>query len=157
MVTNLGATAGNYDSQFGEFVSDDHVRLAKVLSDYRPGLSLVYIPKHDRLTANDNQKPWAIEDNNPLLGRHIIRYLTEDEMKNPAAVLAWIFDGDLSKHRPVDIMDRIENEERAQKLLQLKKQEDELEDIADHMAFYLTGGRNKLNYIRHDKNTMVGR
>jgi hypothetical protein len=154
-MTQLFGTQGTtYDSDLGEFVSDSHVHLAAVIHDFNPDMSLVYIPKKDQTGF---EKPWAIVERSLHFGEHIIRYLDNEEMKNPAAVLAWLFEGSQRHNDTRDILARIEREATAQKLLDLKRQEEELEDMADHMQFYLTGGRDKLHTIRHGGGVTVER
>lgn len=154
-MTHLFATeGGTYDPELGEFISDVHVHLAAVIHDYKPTLSLVYVPKKDQTGF---EKPWAIIERDPRFGEHIIRYLSAEDMKNPSAVLAWLFNGDQDKNDPKSILQRIENEATAQKLLELKRQQEELDDMAEHMQFYLTGGRNRLHSIRHGSGVTVQR
>ncbi len=152
---SFGSNAGTYDPEFGEFISDEHVRLAAVIHDYKPTLSLVFIPKKDR--GADDTKPYAIVEKDPRFGEHIIRYLSVDEMRRPTEVLGWLFMGDQDKHGSRSILERFDKEEAARQLLELKRQEDELADVADHFQFYLTGGRQRLNTIRHNKKTKVNR
>lgn len=157
METSLGKSAISWNSELNEFVSDDHVRLAAVLHDYKPTLSLVYIPKKDRTTPTDHLKPWAILDSPAYLPPHIIRYLSDEEMKNPTAVLKWIFAGDLEKNRPKDVLARIEAEQAAEQLMELKWQEDDLEDRLEHVEFLASGGRDKKHTIRLDKGRKLER
>lgn len=154
-MTQLFGTQGmTYDSELGEFISDSHVHLAAVINDFNPDLHLVYIPKKDQTAF---EKPWAIVERSLHFGEHIIRYLSDEEMKNPSAVLAWLFNGDQRHNDTKSILQRIENEATAQQLLDLKRREEELEDVADHMGFYLTGGRERKHTIQYDKTTKVAR
>jgi hypothetical protein len=68
-------------------------------------------------------------------------------MKNPTAVLQWIFAGDLEKNRPKDVLARIEAEQTAAELMKLKRQEDDLEDRIEHVTFLASGGRDKKHTI----------
>ena len=155
-MTHLFATAegGTYDSELGEFISDAHVHLAAVIHDYKPTLSLVYIPKKDQTGF---EKPWAIVERDFRFGENIIRYLSTEEMQNPASILAWLFEGDQDKQGTKSVLQTIENHARAQQLLDLKKQEEELEDMIDHMEFYTSGGRDKKHTIQHAKGVKVER
>ena len=155
MTILFGQNAGTYDPTFGEFISDNHIRLAAVLHDYKPTLSLVFIPKKDR--ADGDSKPYAILERDPRFGEHIIRYLSEDEMRRPEEILAWVFAGDQDKQSTSTILDRLDKEATAKQLLDLKQQQDDIEDASDHMSFYLSGGRQKLNYIRYNKHEKVNR
>lgn len=148
MTITFGQGVQTYDSRVGEFVSDDHVRLARVIHDYKPTLSLVYIPREHR-DATDT-KPWAIEENDPRFGKHIIRYLSDDEMKRPNEVLAWVFAGDQDKHDRREIIRRFDLEEAAARALSMQRELDEREDLMDQMTFLASGGRNGKHYLKHN-------
>jgi len=139
-----------YNSDLGEFVSDDHVRFAQVLKDLKPTYSLVYIPVSKRATPEEKKHPWAIMDKPDNLSEYAVRFLSEEDMKAPHKVIAWLFDGDVVRHGAKNILKRIESEENAKKLLDFKRQEDDLEDRIEYGAFLINGGRNKLHTVKHD-------
>jgi hypothetical protein len=155
METSLGKSSVSWNSDLNEFISDSHAHLAATLHDYRATLSLVYIPKNAR-TASDT-KPWAILDSSPTLPQHIIRYLSDAEMSNPSEVLSWVFKGDLVRHGKNNVLARIEAEQAAAELLNLKRQEEELEDRIDHMAFLVSGGRERKSRIQVRRGEWVNR
>lgn len=149
MQTFLNQSAGVWDSESGAFINADHQRLAQVLKDYSPYLSLVWIPPKDR--DETDTKPFAILSEVPSRPPHIIRYLSEQEMKNPAEILAWVFEGDVTRHRPNDILAKIEARERAEKIMALKKEQEEAEDRMDFVA-YAASNRSP-HYMRHNGKT----
>lgn len=148
MRTELGNTAGVWNSDQGAFISEAHKTLASVLHDYNPNFSLVWVPPKDR-DASD-VKPFAILDSTPGIQPYIVRYLSETEMTDTTAVLAWVFEGDLSKNRAVDVFAKITAREKAAELLQLRQREAELEDIIEFGAFVASGGRDKLHSFKHN-------
>lgn len=148
MQTSLNRSSTVWNSDLGEFISDAHAHLAQVLQDYKPTLSLVYIPQKDR-DATDI-KPWAILDSPANMPAHIIRYMTDEEMQRPAEILAWIFEGDLDKHRPDDVFARMEAKRAAAELMNYKKQEEELADHYDLIEF---AARTNKNTWKHDGKT----
>jgi hypothetical protein len=150
MVTLFGS-ATVYDSDLGEFVSDDHVRLARVINDYKPTLSLTYIPRKDR-DASDT-KPWAIVERDERFGEHVIRYLSDDEMRRPNEVLAWVFAGDQDKHGREELIRRFDLEHAAEQALSMQRDLDEREDLRDKMAFFASGGNDHKHYIKHNGKT----
>jgi len=150
METYLGQSAQVFNSELGEFVRDDHRRMAEVLQDLKPTYSLVYIPVKDRTTPEDHQKPWAILDTPPNMPDYIVRYLSEEEMKEPHKIIAWLFDGDIVRHGADNVLKRIEAEENAKKLMDLKRKEDELEDIIELGEFMMSGGREKKHTFTHN-------
>lgn len=149
METFLGQSSSVFNSDLGEFVSDDHVHFAQVLQDLKATYSLVYVPVKDRGTPEEKQKPWAILDSPDNSPQYIVRYMSEEEMKTPHKIIAWLFDGDVVRHGADNILKRIESEENAKKLLDFKRQEDDLEDRLDHIEFLASGGRNKLHTVTH--------
>jgi hypothetical protein len=140
-----------YSSALGEFVSQDHVHIARVLHDYNRFLELVYIPKEKR-DATD-VKPFAIRDTSPGKPPHIVRFLSEQEMKNPQDILQWVFEGDLNKHRPGDVMNRIMAEEAARNTIEELRKAEEAMDRQDKLAFLVSGGRDRKSYVRHNGKT----
>lgn len=146
--THLHQSAMVYSSELGEFIDDRHVHLARILKDYKDTYELVYIPKKDR-DASDT-KPWAILEHHPKTGSHVVRYLSEVEMDDPAGVLEWIFNADLDRHRPQDVFQKIINRENAEALLKLKAEEEDLEDRLELAAFIGSGGRDKKHWFRHN-------
>jgi hypothetical protein len=150
METFLGQSPNVYNPDLGEFVREDHMHLAQVLKDLKPTYNLVYIPVKDRTTPEEKQKPWAILDWPDNLPEYVVRYLSEEEMKQPHKVLAWLFDGDVVRHGAENVLKRIEAEENAKKLLDFKRQEEELEDRIDYADFLFTGGRDKKHTISHN-------
>lgn len=151
METTLNKSSVVWNSDLGEFINDKHAHLAQILQDYKPTFSLVYIPKKDR-DATDT-KPWAILDSPANKPTHIIRYLSDQEMENPEAILQWVFEGDLDKHRPDDVFARMELKRAAQELLDLKKQEEDMADFYDKIEF---AARTNLHTWKHDGRTYQG-
>jgi len=150
MFSNLGQSAGVYNADLGEFVREDHMRFAEILKDLKPTYSLVYVPQKDRTTPEEKQKPWAIIEQPDDMHEYVVRFLSEEEMKEPHKILAWLFDGDITRHGADNVLKRIEAEENAKKLLELKRQEDEIEDRLEFGAFMATGGRDKLHTFTHN-------
>lgn len=150
METSLGQSAQVFNSDLGEFVREDHVHFAQILKDLKPTYNLVYIPVKDRTTPEEKQKPWAILDKPDNMPEYIVRYMSEEDMKQPHKIIAWLFEGDVVRHGADNILKRIEMEENAKKLMELKRQEDELEDRIEFGAFIMSGGRDKLHTVRHD-------
>jgi len=150
MDTYLGQSPSIYNSDLGEFVNDDHVRFAQVLKDLKPTYSLVYIPEKQRTTPEEKLKPWAIVDKPENLPEYAVRFMSDEDMKQPHKILAWLFDGDVVRHGAENVLKRIEAEENAKELLKYKRQEDELEDRIDKIEFLASGGRNKLHTVTHN-------
>jgi len=150
MTISLGQSSQTWDSDLNEFVSDDHVHMADVLQGLKPTYSLVYIPENQRTTPEEKLKPWAIVDKPDNLPEYVVRFLSDQDMKDPYKIIAWLFDGDVVRHGPENILKRIESEENAKKLLASKKEIDDMEDRIDHVQFLASGGRDKKHTINHN-------
>lgn len=139
-----------YDQDFG-FLPSQAARLADVLHDYNPYISLVFIPPRERSEAD--VFPYALLDRSPAHAPYIIKHLTERELEDPASVLAWLFEGDLSKHSQVDIMARQKLKQDAEKLLKIQEQEDARQERLELSTALLSGGVNNKHYFRHSGKT----
>lgn len=138
-----------WNSDLGEFINEDHVRMHEMLEAYHPGrYSLVYIPKAQRLSAQDVARPWAILERQASGAMEPIRYLSEQDMTDPPAVLAWVFNGDLIKHRPGDVWARIENEEDIRRAMDAQRERDRRAAEQEYAAFLAKGGRDKKHTVR---------
>lgn len=146
-----------WSSELGEFINEDHRRFAEILHDLKPTYSLQYIPKAQRESVEDRANPWRIIDSPPGVSPYLVRTMTEVEMNNPQEILAWLFAGDIVRHGTDAVLRQIEAKENAARLMELKRQEDELEDILEHTAFLASGGRNRLHTIRTGKGEKVER
>lgn len=141
-----------YDSRVRDFISDRHRRMAEILYDYNPTLSLEFVPSMDR--DETDTKPFRIKET-PTDGRppYVVRYLTEREMDDPVQVLEWVWEGDFRKHSPDAVFDRLEARRIARELMEEKKQEDEREQRVDLLANLTSGGKDGLHYYRHGGTT----
>lgn len=150
MFSTLGQSAQVYNPDLGEFISEDHVHFAQVLKDLKPTYNLVYIPQKDRTTPEEKLKPWAILDKPENMQEYVVRYLSDEEMKQPHKIIAWLFEGDTVRHGAQNILRRIEMEEKARELMELKRREEELEDRIEFAEFAFTGGRDKKHTWKHN-------
>lgn len=140
-----------YSPEHGAFLSARAARLQEILRDYNPYLSLVFIPAANR-DATDTH-PYGILDSSPWVEPYIIRHFTELEIDDPAKILAWLFEGDLSKHSPVDVMTRQRLAEEAAQLVDLRRQEDARLERQELTAALIGGGRDSKHFYRHNGKT----
>ena len=143
-----------YSSEFGEFLPSKAARLAEVLHDYNPYLELVFVPSSQR--DDTDTHPFAIRDNSPWRKPYIVKHITEREIENPEAILAWLFEGDLSKRGLSDIMARSKAKEAAEQILKHKREAEIAEERQDLVAAITRGGRNRLNSFRHNWKIFTG-
>ena len=151
--TSFANSAKVYNSAHGDFIDARHQRLAEIISDYSPNLSIVYIPEHDR--DETDTKPFAILDtpSDTKQAPYIVRYLTPREMDDPEHILLWIWEGDFKKHSPNAIFNRIEARETAKQLLDYQEKMDEAAERQDLIAAIATGGRDGRSFFRHNGTT----
>jgi hypothetical protein len=146
--TNLTDNALVWNASLGEFVNEDHSRMQLMLDEYTPGrYTLLYIPQAKRETEFEQSRPWAIAERQHGAWE-IIRYLSETDMRDPAAVLAWLYNGDLARHRPEDVFARMELEEKLRRELVSRKHADQAEERKAYAAFLVGGGKDKKNSLR---------
>ena len=137
-----------YSSEHREFLPSKAARLAEILHDYNPYLELLFIPSSKR--DDTDTHPFAIRDNSPWRRGYIVKHITEQEMSNPEKVLAWLFEGDLSKHSLNEIMNRELAEKAADELLRMKREQDIAEERRDLSEQIIKGGRYKKSTYRHN-------
>jgi len=137
-----------YSQEHGEFLSSKAARLAEVLKDYNPYLELCFIPSSKR--DETDTRPFAIRDNSPWRGGYIVRHITEAELERPQEILAWLFEGDLSKHGVSEVMAKQQAKEAAEKLLNLKREQDIAAERQELTAAIVQGGRDKKSSFRHN-------
>jgi hypothetical protein len=137
-----------WSSEVNEFISSKHQRFAEILNDYDPNFHLEYVPKRER-SATD-LKPFRIVSRDPGKPAHIIRDISDAEMENPQAILEWLFEGDVRKHRPEDVFARMEAKRLAAEVWNQKQEDDDEEDRRDLLAAVIRGGRDRKNWFRHD-------
>ena len=104
----------------GTWVSEAYERLARVVKDYDSWLELRYIPPGRR--TRDDKKPYCVVDT-----RDNSAVLYASELDTPEQILARLFGADNLKE---NVLDRIEAQENAVRLLQMKEWEDKMEEAA---------------------------
>lgn len=153
MTTALTNDPQVWNSDHGQFINENHRRFAEILSDFKPTYSLVFIPEADRTTEEDHSKPFAILDSPDNAPAYIVRYMSAKEMEAPEKIIAWLFMGDTVRHGADNVFARIQAEEDAKKLMEMKSREAELEDMAEFAEFILKGGNSKLHTFKHEGRT----
>lgn len=139
-----------WNPEVGEFINDDHARLQELLSKYDRGrYTLLYIPGRKRQEMDDRVRPWAIKERNSQTGEeYIVRYMSDEDMADPAGVMAWILEGDMLRVRPIDALAKIEAREKAERLLMLARRRDEMEDKKQYAAFLVSGGKDHKSRVQ---------
>lgn len=126
----------------GNWVNQKFEDLARILQEYDPNLELGWIPPDKRTT--DEKYPFAILENRDGK-KYIVTYVSESQ--EPYQVLGHIISID---NRNEIIINRLEAEDAARKLLDQQKFNDSLAEGHEKATFliasplhYLTMGRDK--------------
>lgn len=109
-----------FDAQSGRIVNANHQRIAEIIHDYNPDLELAWIPPENR-TAEDSL-PFAVIHNQMDGQRYVVFYLSEADLDH--RVLARIFSSDMRKNDPKAVINEIEMNEAAERILDSKKSEE---------------------------------
>jgi hypothetical protein len=89
----------------GQWVSQSHMRIAEIIRDYEPTLSLVWIPIDQRSEA-DRGREFAVI-HSPIGGPvYTVLHCSADEVDH--RLLARLFNGDLAKNNVLNWLDSIE-------------------------------------------------
>lgn len=120
-------------------LSQKHERVAEIIKDYDPDLELAYIPKQER-TAFDAHPFAVVHTHNGY--RYVVMTCREDEVDE--RLLARLFTHNIDNN---DVMGRLEAEEAARRLMEMRQRMDEQEEKADFARSVIT---SKKNYYRHN-------
>lgn len=138
MISPFGLEADVYvPTEEGYFVSENHARIAEIISDYDPTLRLAWIPPDKR---EPGDKPFAVI--HAPLGRpeYIVCY--SDDVNED--LLARVFSMDSTKN---DVWSQVENSQKAAEALKLKKRMEEMEEAKDLAASIV---KSKKHVYKHD-------
>lgn len=126
------------EPESGKFVSQEHARVAKMISDYSADLSLVWIPPEQRRL--DEQFPFAIL-HSPL-GRepYIVRKVQLSDMNE--TLIAWLYQSE----RMGDLNAWADGQELAERMKKEALAAEQLEAEQDFMRSVLNGK----NWYRHN-------
>lgn len=115
----------------GQMLSAEALRIAEIIYDYDPRLELAWIPPNDRLLIEEY--PYSVIYNDPSGRRDVVMRLRETELDH--RVLARLWETDTAKGS--NILSAIEAEEAARQAIELKKQQDDLEEKRELAAWMI--------------------
>jgi hypothetical protein len=123
----------------GHFASREHQRVAEILHDYDPSLSLVFVPADQRDGCDDF--PYAVLCTQDGRAPYIVRRVRAEDMNEK--LLSWIFYNDQTHGDPVASIDA------AQEAIKLKRTMD-LEDAKQAQYDFAKSVLRGKNWFRHD-------
>ncbi|HEY0770701.1 MAG TPA: hypothetical protein VGD31_10245 [Sphingobacteriaceae bacterium] len=117
------------------WVSAEFQRLAEIVNEYDHHLFLEWIPPDKRESLYDKTKTFRIVDdrNNKVV-------LWADSISNPKEILARLWSMDLQRG---DVVGRMDAENRAAQVIQLKERLDEMEAAKDLSAFVIKNTKSR--------------
>lgn len=126
MVVNLQNASYNYDEEIGMFVNSNHKRVADLLTEFDPNLVVLWEPSR----RNYAVAHLTAERTEP----YILFTVPEDEMD--ARVLHRVMEMHAqASGKQGTLMEQIERREAAERLVQLKREQEEWEIAHDKAAF----------------------
>lgn len=136
----LLGTSVRYDEASGHWVSAEFQRIAQVIHDFDPDLSLAWIPPEMR-QANEVQA-FAIICAPVGREQYIVRLLGEEELNEN--LIAWLFTHNSNN---VNVLDAVEAKDAARKALEMQRELDEREEMLDIAKSML---KSPLHTYRHN-------
>lgn len=117
-----------FDPESGYALSVDHQRIAEIINDYDPSLSLVWIPPNERVL--NEKHPFAVVHSPDDAPAYIVMRLRETEVDHRVLARLWGADS-----KNTNVLDKIEAEEAAKRAVELKRREDEIEEAREKAAW----------------------
>jgi hypothetical protein len=138
MINPLFGSNYKYDPTSGEFIHAKHRELHGVIQRFWPQWKLVWIPKNQRVTAEEIAKPFALVDQFD----RVLMWFSEADMDRPDMVLARIWESDSSKHPAGYMLNKLEQMELAQLLLDEQKFKETMEEKREIATAILRSPKN---------------
>jgi hypothetical protein len=139
----LLGTQYRYDGKSGEYINQDHARIARIVNDYDPLLFLCWVPPHQRDPGNT--QTYALIHQKPGQKEQIVKTFSDDEIDE--RVLAWVFRADT--HR-VDILSEVDAMNAAAELVRTKEWEDTRAEMKDFLVSVLKTPRHTYRHKGKD-------
>lgn len=131
-------TTGFNITEDGRWVSAEHQRIAQIIHDYDPTLSLAWVPPENR-TLNE-EHPFAVvgvdKENKP----YVVMRLRESEVDHRVLERLWSVD-----NAQGNVLSNLEAKEAALRAIELQKQIEDAEEAAELAAWAIkapTGARH---------------
>ena len=117
-----------FDPESGRALSVEHQRIAEIIHDYDPNLSLAWVPPENRQL--NEQYPFAVVHSPEDAPAYIVMRLRENEVDHRVLARLWGADA-----KNGNVLDNIEAEEAALKAIELKKRQEEEEEAKELAAW----------------------
>lgn len=142
-----------WSSELGEFVDQNHIILAGLLSDYSDGrLSLAYLPSAEQGSFGQH-KPFQIQERRNDGQLVAIRDLTYAEMRDPGEVMLWVARGDTARRGVMTVFQEMELKRLTEAAIEERRHEEERADRREMIETLARGGRDRKHFFRHNGTT----
>lgn len=135
----------HFDTEAGVIVSEKHRRIAEIIHDYNPELSLMWIPPSKR-SAEDGD-PFLIVHTRMDGSQYPVMWIPEEQMDNPPVVLGRLFAGDMSKGDKDRVQMAMEAAEMAEQVYKAKIDQERWDSKMDFVTFAL---KTPLHKFKHN-------
>lgn len=132
-----------YDGESGEYINQDHARIAGIVNDYDPLLFLCWIPPHQRDPGNT--QTYALVHRKPGQPEQVVKTFCDDEIDE--RIVAWIFRADTARH---DVLTELDAMNAAAQLVETKKWEDTRAAMKDFLHSVLKTPRHTYRHNGKD-------
>ena len=129
----------NFKDQKGQYVNEDFQRVGRLLQDIDPSLHIVWIEPNQRVTLEDHKYPYAIICT-PSVGEPYIYKQLEQEDLNSSLIANILLD----RKNSANLVDVIEAQDLANKLLQERENMEKFEEAHDKMAFWMNQPKHRV-------------
>lgn len=134
-----------FDTENGVILSEKHRRIAEIVNDYNPELSLMWIPPSQRDETDGD--PYLIVHTMSNGSQYPVMWIPAEQMDNPQVVLGRLFAGDMAKGGKDRVEKAIEAAEQADKIYRAKEAQDRWDEKMEFLDFAL---KTPLHTFKHD-------
>lgn len=131
------------------FISRKHEDFNALLNEYNPYFYCIFVPAENR-ERDLKEFSYALVSVEPGKKPHIFRWLRDVDLNDPVPILTWVWEGDMSKHRPIDVLQRLDAEEKFKQLVKMRAEAELKEEMTDLTVNIIKGGRDRKHYYKHD-------
>ena len=129
----------NFQDQQGHYINEDLQRVGRLLEDIDPTLHIVWIEPAQRTTLEDHKYPYAIICTPDNGDSYIYKHLAQEDLNS--TLIANIL---LDRKNSANLVDVIEAQDLANKLLQERENMEKFEEAHDKMAFWMNQPKHRV-------------
>lgn len=133
-----------FDPESGYLLSEKHIRIAQLIKEYDPNLELMWIPPEDRSSNEPQLDTFCIAYRSHTGDINVVRRLVESEVDE--RLIAWLWQNDMARQNPKDIIARLDAEVEQEKRDREKRHAEIREEARDKANTIL---RSPLHTFKH--------